>query len=144
MRRRSPYTTRPSIPGCGAPGFLMLIFMLPMLSIWLRDLLPIWLTGLLPIWLTGPLPIWLTGPLLIWWVGLLPMLKLLPLILLRRLVQVLVFQILVIQVVAIQTLVTQMVAATHPNPQDHFLPYSKKPIHGQRMVTHNYTLLNNH
>ena len=136
MRRRSPYTTRPSIPGCGAPGFLMLIFMLPMLPIWLRDPLPIWLTSLLPFdWqahshlIDRPTPIWWTSLLPIRWIDMLPMLKHLPLILLRRFVQILVLQVLVIQIMAIQTLVTQMVAATHPNPQDHFLPYSKKSTH---------------
>ena len=76
--------------------------------------------------------------------GLLPMLMLLLLVLFGRLVQVVVLQIFVIQIVAIQILVVQMIAATHPNCHGRVLPHSKGHIHGQRMVTHNYTVLNNH
>ena len=80
----------------------------------------------------------------IWLTDLLPMLMLLLLVLFGRLVQVVVLQIFVIQIVAIQILVVQMIAATHPNCHGRVLPHSKGHIHGQRMVTHNYTVLNNH
>ena len=46
-----------------------------------------------------------------------------------------------------KTGVLGLIAAAHPNCNDHFLlPIAKDLLwtHGQRMVTHNYTLLNNH
>ena len=145
---RSPYTTRPSIPGCGAPGFpyahLHAARAVHSIDGSVDHLIerhtPIWMTGILPFEWQAYSPL-IDKPTPIQWTSLLPMLKLLLLILLRRFVQILVLQILVIQIMAIQTFVTHMIVATllrsyAPKSSWSFFSHIAKSRHTAREWSH--------
>ena len=139
MRSTSPYATRPFPTACRATNFRYShIHAAHAHGVHLTDSSAI--TRYAPFWSRG---------LLLRATHYAPVVKLLLLILLWCLVQVVVLHNLVIQIVAIKTLVIQVIAATRYAPEwswSFSAPIAKDLLwtHGQRMVTHNYTLLNNY
>ena len=118
MRSRSPYATRPLPPACRAPGFRYAhLHAAHAHAVHLTDS-------------SDATRYAATHPFDREVCCYAPVLKLLPLILLRCLAQVVMLQLLVIQIVAIKTLVLQMIAATLLRTQTVmiiFCPYSQGP-----------------